>query len=422
MITFSHCNILDGTKDMVVQSDMNIIVDGEKIIEISKEVKGEEINCAGMYVIPGLINLHVHLPGSGYPKKKQQASSKLAKLATSNAQTRAITMNMCEGYAKTALKSGVTTIRCVGGLDDYDTNLRDKNSKDLPRMLVSNQAITVPGGHMAGSVAIPVNSAEECVEVFDHITSKNVDLIKIMVTGGVMDATVRGEPGVVKMNEKLVSLICSMAHKKGLPVAAHVESTKGLEVALKNGVDTIEHGAVVTDEIIDLYQQKKAAVVCTLSPAIPYAKFDRNITHIGELFQYNGNVVLDGIIDNAKKGLKYGIPVGLGTDTACPYTTHYNMYRELIYFEKLVGVSKSFAIYSATLNNAKIAGIDDITGSIEIGKSADLLFVKNNPLHDLSVLKNPSMVVYKGSPLKDIKIKKNKEVDTLLDEYILSLA
>ncbi|MCF0106675.1 MAG: amidohydrolase family protein [Holdemanella sp.] len=421
MYTLSHCHILDGTKHMTVQKDMNIIVDGEKIVEISKEVKGKEINCEGMYVIPGLINLHVHLPGSGYPKKRKQDSTKLAKLALANRFTRTVTRKMCENYAKIALRSGVTTIRCVGGLGTYDTTIRDNTKLEVPRMLVSNRAITTPGGHMDGSVAIAIDSAGECMDAFDLITKEKVDLIKIMVTGGVMDATKRGEPGVVKMSDKYISLICSMAHKKGLKVAAHVESTQGIEIALRCGVDTIEHGAVVTDAILELYKEKGAAVICTLSPAIPYARFDRNLTGIDEFVQFNGNVVLNGIIDNARKGIKHGIPVGLGTDTACPFVTHYNMYRELIFFEKLVGVSKSFALYSATLNNARIAGIDDITGSIEVGKSADLVFIKDNPLKDLNILSTPSMVFIQGKQVQDLTIKKNKKVDELLDEYIHTL-
>jgi imidazolonepropionase-like amidohydrolase len=108
----------------------------------------------GKYVLPGLINMHVHLPASGKPKKKASDPKKLVKLITFCALTNRIGVSMCEGYAKTELLSGVTTIRTVGGVADYDTKIRDLAAAGkilAPRVLASNMAVSVPGGHMAGS-------------------------------------------------------------------------------------------------------------------------------------------------------------------------------------------------------------------------------------------------------------------------------
>lgn len=120
----------------------------------------------------------------------------------------------------------------------------------------------------------------------------------------------------------------------------------------------------------------------------------------------------------ARTCLDNGIPVGLGTDTACPYVTHYDMWRELMYFKKYLGVSNEFAIHTATLVNAQIAGIDDITGSIEVGKSADFMVVNGNPLEDLETLRNPQMVVLRGNVIKHPKVKKFAYVEEELDKYI----
>ena len=120
----------------------------------------------------------------------------------------------------------------------------------------------------------------------------------------------------------------------------------------------------------------------------------------------------------ARTCLDNGIPVGLGTDTACPYVTHYDMWRELMYFKKYLGVSNEFAIHTATLVNAQIAGIDDITGSIEVGKSADFMVVNGNPLEDLETLRNPQMVVLRGNVIKKPKVKKFAYVEEELDKYI----
>ena len=107
--------------------------------------------------------------------------------------------------------------------------------------------------------------------------------------------------------------------------------------------------------------------------------------------------MFEGIIAMAKENLKNGIPVGLGTDTACPYVTQYDMWRELCYYAKFCGVSNAFALYSATLLNAELAGIGGETSSIERGKRAEMIVVRKNPLEDLRALRTPEMVILSGS-------------------------
>lgn len=110
--------------------------------------------------------------------------------------------------------------------------------------------------------------------------------------------------------------------------------------------------------------------------------------------------------------------VGLGTDTACPFVTHYDTWRELAYFIKYVKNDNKEAIYRATLGNAIIAGIDHETGSIEPTKSCDLLIVDGNPIEDIKVLSNPAMVVFKGKIIKNPKVKKYKYVEELLNKEL----
>ena len=203
-----------------------------------------------------------------------------------------------------------------------------------------------------------------------------------------------------------------------MTVAAHVESPQGVLVALQNGVDSIEHGAMPNDEIIALFKEKNAFQVSTISPALPYALFDRSISHATYEQQENGKVVFDGIVALAKACLENGIPVGLGTDTGCPYITHYDMWRELCYFVKYCGVTPEFALYSATLLNAKLAKIDDITGSIEKGKFADMIVCEKNPLKDLSALRKLSAVIKEGYIINDPKIKKMPEAERELDKFL----
>ena len=421
----TNCVILDGSEHMEPQTGKAVCIDGEKIAEITDAqhipAGYETVDLGGRYVLPGLINMHVHLPASGKPKKKASDPKKLVKLITSCGLMNKIGVNMCEGYAKTELLSGVTTIRTVGGVADYDTRIRDLAAAGkilAPRVLASNMAVSVPGGHMAGSLAYEAHTAAEAAAFVEKIAGDKPDLIKLMITGGVLDAEVVGEPGVLRMPPALVKAACDKAHSLGMLVAAHVESPEGVIVALQNGVDSIEHGAQPTQEMLDLFKARGAFQISTISPALPSALFDRSISHATYEQQENGKVVFDGIIALAKANLASGVPVGLGTDVGCPYITHYDMWRELNHFVKYCGVTPAFALYSATKLNARLAGIGDVTGSVEVGKQADLIVCTDDPLKSPSALRTLDMVVKGGYRIDKPQVKKMPEVERELDNFL----
>ena len=416
---------------MQVQEGQVILVENERITELlpaeeagKRNLKAsgyEEIDLQGKYILPGLINMHVHLAGNGKPQKKQRDNEALVKKIMSNGLTKAIAYNMVCGFAKDELYSGVTTIRTVGGLGDFDTRLRDDfaaGKKPGPRILAANEGISVPGGHMAGSVAIAADSVEEALQHLETSKAQKVDLVKLMITGGVLDAKEKGVPGELKMAPEMVKVVCDKAHTMGYMVAAHVESPEGVKVALKNGVGSIEHGAKADEEMISLFKEHNAFLCTTLSPALPYALFDRSITNTSEVEQFNGNVVFEGIIDCAKAAIANDIPVVLGNDVGCPWITQYDFWRELYYFHKYVGVSNAFALYTATCRGAEMAGIGDITGTLEPGKCADMIVVEKNPLEDLRVLRNVDMVIVQGKVIRAPKVKKKQIVETELDKFL----
>ncbi len=434
---FKNATLLDGTEGMVPRAGCRIVVQDGKIAavdqlasadgtdptdDLEEDADTRVSDLAGAYVVPGLINLHVHLPGNGLPRRRQSDPVKAARLVTGNPVGRALGMRLCESYAQTELMSGVTTIRCVGGLADFDGRIRDRidDGKALgPRMLVCDEAVSVPGGHMAGSVAYPARDVDDAVAFVTSTLAHDPDWIKLMITGGVLDATVRGEPGVMRMPAAYVRACCDAAHEAGRRVCAHVESTQGVRVALEGGVDTVEHGAPLDDNLVKLFRARGAADVCTLSPAVPFAMFGQDVTHVSDLAQYNGTVVLDGIVSCARTALAAGIPVGLGTDTACPFVTHYGMWRELVYFCRLVGVSPARALHAATLGNAEILRLAHVTGSIEVGKSADMVVVRDNPIADVRALRtlaDPLMVVFRGHVHPRPRVRRDAACERLLDE------
>ena len=417
--------ILDGTKDMEPLRGQSVLVEGETIVGLapagSEPMGFEPVDLTGKYLMPGLFNMHVHLAGSGKPQKKQRDNEKLVKTIMGSGLTRAVAYSMVRGFARDELMSGVTTIRTMGGLGNFDSRLRDEIAAERqagPRILAANQGISVPGGHMAGSVAIAARSIDEALAHLEQSEREGVDLVKLMITGGVLDAKEKGVPGELKMAPEMVKAVCDRAHAAGYVVAAHVESPEGVRVALENGVDSIEHGAEPDDEILRLFRERGAFLCTTISPALPYALFDRSVSNASEVEQFNGNVVFEGIIECAKAALAHDIPVVLGNDVGCPWITQYDFWRELYYFHKFVGVSNAFALYTATSRSAELAGLGDVTGTVAAGKCADLIVTAENPLDDLRALRHVEQVMARGRLYAHPKFRKRKNVTAELDKFL----
>ena len=422
---YRNAHLLDGTRDMLPRDGLAVLTDGETIAGIVPEEAVPEgfepVDLGGKYLMPGLINLHVHLAGNGKPQKKQRDNEKLVRRLMGTGISRAVAYHVVADFARLEVMSGVTTIRTVGGLGDFDTRLRDEiaaGARPGPRILAANEGISVPGGHMAGSVAVAAKDIPEALAQVDRAKEQGVDLIKLMITGGVMDAKAKGVPGELKMPPEMVKAVCDRAHSLGYPVAAHVESTEGVRVALENGVDSIEHGAKLDEHLIRLFRDRGACLCTTLSPALPYALFDRSVTHATEVEQFNGNVVFEGIIACAKAALENDIPVVLGNDVGCPWITQYDFWRELCYFRKYVGVSNAFALHTATGRAAEVMGLGSVTGTIEVGKSADLIVTRGNPLADLRALRSVDMVVARGQRYDAPRVKYNARVMAELDKFL----
>ena len=426
-------HVLDGTLDdagtMVPHEGWAVLVDEDRIAAVgdlpSSALMGYEVlDLKGAWVLPGLINLHAHIAASGKPPRanaKPVDYKKLFDTLTKVPPVLAGYRAMCGNLAKTELLSGVTTLRTVGGILDFDGQVRDSIDAGKavgPRMLVCNTGVSVPDGHFAGSLATEASTPEEAAEHVRQIAATNPDWIKLMITGGVMDASEEGEPGVLRMPPELVRAACDQAHELGYRVAAHVESPEGVRVALENGVDTIEHGATPDEHILELFRERGAADICTISPALPYACFSLEESHAPAIAKSNGKIVMDGIIACARACLEAGIPVGLGTDSGCPFITHYDMWREIAYFVKYCDVTPDFALHTATLGNARIAGLGEETGSLEAGKSADLIVCDANPLEDLSRLRTLRYVMCRGKLTKRPRPRKMRNVEQALDRYL----
>ena len=427
---FLNAKTFDGYKDSDIKK-CAIFVEDEKIVGISydenPDTRGYDvIDLNGKFVVPGLVNPHVHLFGTGMPSKvisggnSQKAVMKIVNTKLGDA----ILGILVKSAARQQLLSGVTTVRAVGDFKYSDVKLRDKiNSGKVigPRLKVSGPAITVPGGHGDGTFSMTSDTEDGLRALVRKNKEAGVDFIKICVTGGVIDAKVRGEPGEVKMNEAQTAAVVDEAHKLGLRVASHTESFKGVEITAKTGVDTVEHGAPLTPEMAEEMKKTCSAMVVTYSPALPLQKLDPSITKLDPICVYNTGIVVDNMTQGAKDCIENDILLGIGTDSSCPFATQYNMWREVYFFQKRVGVSNAYALSVATLNNAKVVGVDDVTGTIEKGKCADMIVMSRNPLDDLTALRDLDMIVVRGKIIENPRPKRNGNIERELDGISLNL-
>lgn len=426
---YLNSTVIDGTENMEARI-ADIVVEDGKITFVGKATKKElrgakKIDCTGKFIMPGLINMHAHLFGTGKPSKILGGGGlqKLVIKFTKTAPGHKVLDALVTSAVKNELYSGVTTLRSVGDFEESDLRIRNKiraGKLEGPRMFSSGAAITVPTGHGDGTFAEVAEKPEDLAALVDKRKEAGADFIKICVTGGVMDAKKKGSPGELKMNLEQAKAVCDRAHEYGMIVASHTESPAGMEVAILGGVDTVEHSAEFSPELGKVLKERNGALIITCSPALPLARISPEITKLNDICVYNSEVVMDGMIEGSRCAKRDGIQIGLGTDASCPFAAQYNMWRELFYYHKLSGVSTKEAIYSATLSNAKILGVSDIIGSLEVGKSADMLILDKNPIEDLTALKDVNTVILEGKHIKG-KPKKDPFIEEHLDEMSKTL-
>ena len=422
---FIHASLLDGRKGMKVQKNMSVLVRDGRILSIKENGKAidgvKTVDLKDRYLMPGLINLHCHLAGNGKPQTIDGKTAELMQKQLSSPVGRFIMKTMCAKSAKDELLSGTTTIRTVGGLGSIDTALRDEiasGKRKGARIYAANTAISVPKGHMAGTLAYIAKSPAEVKKYAEQIAREKTDLMKLMVTGGTLDIEKVGDEGKVLMTPEEIRAATEVADQYRIPTAAHVQSGEGAKTALKCGVNTIEHGGSFDDETIQYFISQNAALIGTFTTVASMACLPREISGLSKLYQDSCRSYLRDIILGFQKAISAGVKIGMGLDNGSPFITQTCMWRELYFFCRYLQMEPAEALHIATLGNAEILHMEKEIGSIEKGKRADFLVTDENPLQDFRTMGKPYMVVKDGKIFHRPMKYKSDKYGKILDQVV----
>jgi len=355
-------------------------------------------------VMPGMTDAHVHLTDtSGEPWYTGFTKKRSVPYATTLGLTHALEM----------ARGGFTTVRDLGGDTSAVIAVRDAVAEGRfpgPRILVSGAPLSIIGGHADEATGLPPELAEavneahlnpsvctgadECQKVVRQLAAAGVDVIKIMATGGVLDPGARGLEQ--HFTDEEMRAIVEMAHKSGLKVAAHAHGARGIDAAVRAGVDSIEHGTFVDEQGIKDMKARGTYYVATLMAfsGVQKALGKGLLTAESEA---KGRQTLGVWGHGLNMAYHAGVKIALGTDSAV--APHSEANKELELMVTKGGMSPRDALIAATKGGPDLLGIGGETGTLDAGKSADLIAVEGDPLVDPKAVQHVDYVMIAGKPI-----------------------
>ena len=397
--------LIDGTST-TVRDRVSILIAGDRILDVeagfAKPAGAQVIDLSRATVLPGLIDSHTHITSELGPNAIVEA-------VTRGAVDAAIRSTV---YARRTLDAGFTTIRNLGADGGADVALKRAINEGVvpgPRMWTARNTLSITGGHgdqgglRHDLTAAPtfeegiVDSPDEAAKAVRYQHKYGADLIKFTSTGGVLSINDSGD--AQQFSDEEMRTIVETAHLLGIKVAAHAHGKKGLEAAIRAGVDSIEHGTYLDEQTIALFKQHGTYYVPTVlagktveelakKPGALHPSVREKAARIGPLIQ--------GAFARAWKG---GVKIAFGTDSGV--SAHGENAREFGYMVE-AGMPAIEAILSATRAAADLLGASEAVGSVQKGRFADLIAVDGDPLRDISELRRVRFVmkggvVYKGA-------------------------
>jgi imidazolonepropionase-like amidohydrolase len=354
------------------------------------------IDLRGKTLMPGFMDMHVHFGGEYQSKAKRPIKVER--------ETEAI---LATAHALTTLKAGFTTVRQVGDSGLVAISLRDAINSDYvkgPRIFTSGKSIATTGGHAdptngksSDKYEYPVAEDGVINGPYDAYTAvrqrykDGADGIKLTVTGGVLSVAKSGDNPQFTFEE--VDAVVKAAKDYGMWVAVHAHGAQGMKRAVLAGVDSVEHGTFMTDEVMDLMIERGTYYVPTISAGEFVAEKSKIDNYFPEIVRPKAASVGPQIGATFNKAYNKGVKIAFGTDAGVqPHGTNWMEFVFMVQY----GMPNIEAIQSSTIETARFLDIDDKLGSIEVGKIADLVAVNGNPLKDIKVMEFVEFVMKDG--------------------------
>lgn len=398
-------NIVDVESGKML-SEKTIVVSGNKIKSIQNGfVSGSEndevIDLKNKTVLPGFIDLHVHIESESSPKAYMNGfilnEADIAFKSTV--------------YAKRTLMAGFTTVRDLGG---SGVNIALRNAIDNgvvvgPRIYTAGKALATTGGHAdptngmkkslmgdPGPKEGVVNSPEDGKKAVRQRYKEGSDVIKITATGGVLSVAKSGQNPQFTIEE--IKAITATAKDYGMLTAAHAHGDEGMQRAIKGGIKTIEHGTKMSEETMELMKQYNSYLVPTITAGKQVAEKAEIEGFFPEIVAKKAREIGPLIQNTFKKAYKKGVPIAFGTDAGV--FPHGLNAKEFGYMVE-VGMPIIEALQSATITNADLLGVKEELGQIKSGFLADIVAVEENPLKNVATLENVVFVMKNGVVYKN---------------------
>jgi len=405
--TYLHCGKIVDTKNGKVLIQKTIIVSGKKIVSVKDGYVNPELNnitvidLKSKTVMPGLIDMHVHIESETNPKKYLQ-------VFTQNEADVAFTSTQ---FAKITLMSGFTTVRDLGG---SGVNVALKNAIASgkvvgPRIFTAEKSLATTGGHAdptngyrrdlvgnPGPKEGVVNSIEDAKKAVRQRYKNGADLIKITATGGVLSVAKNSSNPQFTIEE--IKAICETAKDYGFHVAAHAHGDEGIQRAILGGVKTIEHGTLMSMETMELMKKNDVYLV----PTISAGKF---VSEKAKIKNYYPDVIVPKALDIGPKiqdmfgrAYKAGVGIAFGTDAAVFY--HGDNAKEFGFMVE-AGMPAMETLQSATITNALILKMENQIGQLKAGFIADIIAIDDNPVNNIKTMENVIFVMKEGKVYKN---------------------